>query len=310
MGAYPQMFFEKIDFKLRELLNGILKTVENISQELKTVDDLSMECRTKNQFGETQLKIDLLANEIIKKNLLESELVNAIVSEEEKEVIQTNDPNRPYFVAYDPLDGSSLMKNNASLGSIFAIWGGNRLMGRKGDDLVAAFYAIYGIRLTIVMAVRHLGVVEFVLKEGEKSSFKHLDDLLPESGNFSFGNLRACQSNENLFRLLKHYVEEKKTLRYTGCLVTDFHKIISDQQGVFIYVSGKNQACKLRLTFECAPLAFIMRELKGVATDDLGKPILDIAITNAYQTTSFVFGSRNEVKRVLQYLGARGVNSG
>ena len=210
MGLHSQMFFEKIDFKLRELLNGILEAVEIIGQELKTVDDLAMECRTKNQFGENQLKIDLLANEIIKKKLLESELVNAIVSEEERVVVGTGDLNRPYFVAYDPLDGSSLMKNNASLGSIFAIWQGSRLIGGMGGDLVAAFYVIYGIKLTIVMAVRHLGVVEFVLKEGKKSFFKHLGDLLPESANFSFGNLRACQSNENLFRLLKHYIEEKK----------------------------------------------------------------------------------------------------
>ena len=101
---------------------------------------------------------------------------------------------------------------------------------------------------------------------------------------------------------MKHYIEEKKTLRYTGCLVTDFHKIISDQQGVFIYVNGKNQGCKLRLTFECAPLAFIMKELRGLSTDDTGKSILDIAITNDYQTTSVIFGSRNEVKRVLHYL--------
>ncbi len=302
MTLDSQIFFDKIDFKLRTLLNDILGVVQEINLELRIRSDSFKEHESENRFGEKQLKIDLLTNEMIKQQLSRNGLVNTILSEEEDEIVEVGDRSCPYFVAYDPLDGSSLVKNNLPLGSIFAIWEGSSLIHKKGKDLLGAFYVIYGIKVTVVMAVRQLGVVQFVLENDNKTSFEVKGNLSIDSKNFSFGNMRACHGNRNLFRLLEHYVNEEKTLRYVGCLVVDCHKIISDQQGIFIYVNSKKQEPKLRLIFECLPLAFIIEELQGSAVDDQGKPILDIDIMDYYQRTSIILGSRNEVKRALQYL--------
>ncbi len=286
---------------LIQLLTSIFQAGKAINLLLRKEGNLFQEKGDVNFFGEKQLAIDLLADDIIQKNLLGTNLVNTIFSEEVKSSIKV-DSQAPYFVAYDPLDGSSLMKNNLTIGSIFAIWETNDIINQKGKDLLAVAYMTYGINLNFVITIRGKDALSFSIKNNGEIIPEKIQKLSPQSKNFSFGNFRACAQDPRIKEVLGYFIKSQKTLRYTGCLVADFHKIISDGQGIFLYMASPLQKDKLRLAFECAPLAFLISEQNGLAVNQDGENILDIPIINYFQTTSIIMGSLVEVKNVLAIL--------
>ncbi|MBI5155647.1 fructose-1,6-bisphosphatase [Candidatus Peregrinibacteria bacterium] len=286
---------------LRHLICDIARAAKYIQFALRTTQaGLS---GTRNSFGEEQLKLDVVSDDIIRQHLCQSRLVASFSSEEQKDIIEL-DAKAPFTVAYDPLDGSSLVETNFAIGSIFGIYEGAQLIGRTPREQVAALYVIYGPRTLLVYSTGN-SVHEFLLDDvGEFILIHEFLGIADVAKNYSPGNLRAIHENDGYKKLMETWLDEELTLRYSGCMAADIHHIISKGQGVFSNVGGSSYPeGKLRLAFECGPFAYIVEHAGGAASD--GKqPILDKKITNTDQRTPIIIGSKKEVERACKILAS------
>mgnify|MGYP001598292247 CR=1 FL=1 len=273
-----------------ELADAIKKISENI------VKTSSGKVGTHNSFGEEQAALDLRAEEIIQEHLKVCPPVRAFASEELDELAELNE-NGKFIVAYDPLDGSSLIDVNFAMGTIVGIYGTNELLGRTGRDQVAAIYAIYGPRTLLVFSTGK-GAHEFTLVNGVWELTA--ENLKLEGGKnkyFAPGNLRAAKEREDYLELVNSFIKEGYTLRYSGGMVPDIHHSFVKGHGIFMYPgSPAAPQGKLRLLFECAPMAFIAEQAGGAASN--GKvDILDIRIESIHQQSPILIGTKEEVQR-------------
>ena len=268
----------------------------------------------KNIFGEEQLALDILADKLIGNALEQSGLVSVYASEERDDEIRTNQPaNHPdasgrkpenqFAVAYDPLDGSSLVDVNLAVGSIFGIYQEiglkpiSTFIDKKGGNQVAAVIAIYGPRVTLIVTTGKQ-VDEFTLRDnGEFELSKENIKIKKQAKNFAPGNLRAATDNPKYFQLVEYWIKNKYTLRYSGGMVPDINHILLKEQGIFTYPAP----AKLRLLFEAAPIALIMEAAGGGASDG-EQNLLDITIKKINQTTPVILGSQEEVVRAVEML--------
>jgi len=285
---------------LRSILYHLARSVKYINFSIRAGN--TGRCGTQNSSGEDQLALDVSADKIIAGELEKSELVALIVSEEQDGTQVFPAPRGRFAVAYDPLDGSSLVDCNLAIGSIFGIWEGDQFLGKKGNDLVAAAYAVYGPRITLVIAVRDLGVHEFELNDvGEFILTRKNLKIAPKSEFFAPGNCRACLERPEYKKWLDDCIFSGKTLRYSGGMTPDLHHILSKGGGVFAYPAhSKYPAGKLRLLFECAPFAFIFAEADGDARTEYGDPILDVECGEIHQRSTIFIGSSDEVSRAIK----------
>ena len=286
----------KIDHNLRHLICTIARTAKYIHNAMQT-GDLGL-AGTSNMYGESQLSLDVLSNQIFVKELQDSHYTTVLASEEMDEIIETpEDKKGEYAVVFDPLDGSSLVNANLAIGSIFGIYKGEKLLGRTGDDMVASLYVIYGPRVTLVYSVGN-GVHEFILNAvGEFVLSKENIKVDEDAKNFAPGNLRAAKENKKYSELMDFWIKNNFTLRYSGGMVPDINHIFMKSQGIFTYPGYKDAPKgKLRLLFECAPMAYLMEKAGGRATDGQER-ILDIKIDVLDQRTPIFIGSENAVKK-------------
>jgi fructose-1,6-bisphosphatase I len=254
-----------------------------------------------NQFGEEQQKLDVLSDDIVCTALKKSGLVHSFISEEREEVIELKNA-APYGVVFDPLDGSSLVEANFSIGSIFGIYPSGDLLGRSPRQQVAALYVLYGPRTLLVYSTGR-GVHSFILDDvGEYILLSENMGIADDAKNYSPGNLRALADNPGYRASMDRWLKEQFTLRYSGCMVADIHHIFAKGQGVFTNVGGaKYPQGKLRLAFECGPFAYLVEQAGGMASN--GKtPILDTTITSIDQRSPIIAGSAKEVERVIAEL--------
>ena len=255
-----------------------------------------------NASGDEQMALDLVANQILEDVLKENTNIGCYASEEEDGAVKLND-NGEYCVAFDPLDGSSLIDTNLAIGTIFSVYKSDSFIGRKGTEQVCAAYAVYGPRLTFVVSFGD-GVYGFVL-QGETNSCILYDNpkIAEETKTFSPGNLRATQENPNYFKLVNDWMIEQKTLRYSGGMVPDVNQIFCKGNGIFTYPGySKYPNGKLRLLYECAPFAFLTEAAGGLAIDQNGNDILGLEIEDLHQRSTIFIGSRNEVVRAVKAL--------
>lgn len=284
---------------LRHLILDIARAAKYIQFALRTTQaGLS---GTRNTFGEEQLKLDVVSDDIIRRHLCQSRLVASFASEEQKDIIEL-DSKAPFSVVYDPLDGSSLVEANFAIGSIFGMYGGAELIGRTPREQVAALYVIYGPRTILVYSTGN-SVHEFLLDDvGEFILIREFLGIADVAKTYSPGNLRAIHENDGYKKLMQTWLDEELTLRYSGCMAADVHHIISKGQGVFSNVGGSSYPeGKLRLAFECGPFAYIVEHAGGAASD--GKTsILDKKITGIDQRTPILIGSKKEVERACKIL--------
>ncbi len=292
----------KVPNDVRSLLYHIARGVKYINFSLRAGN--TGKANTSNHSGEDQLKLDVLSDQIIMNELEGSELCALLASEEENELVHFPAPRGKFVVAYDPLDGSSLVDANLTIGSIFGIWEGEEIIGRKGKEMIAAAYAIYGPRVELIVAVKGKGVMVFEMNDvGEFMLTKKDLKLRENSKYFAPGNLRATAINKKYLKLINDYIAEKRTLRYSGGMVPDLHHILQKGEGIFTYPGcEKHPNGKLRLAFECAPFAFIFAEAEGNATTADGQDILDIEIKEPHQRTTIFIGSTGEVTRAVNAL--------
>lgn len=290
-------------------LSTILFDISSIAVRLASAmrTEIKGYAGTENIHGEKQIKMDVLANDLFVDTLKVNPAVALLASEELDEAIDgTGDA---YSVAFDPLDGSSLADVNLSVGSIIGIYAGKGFMGKKGSEQVASVIVVYGPRLTFMVSVGQ-GVDEFTFDAGANEFVLTSEklQLAPEMKMFAPGNLRATSSEEWYLKLMEHWVKSGYTLRYSGGMVPDVNQILKKGGGVFTYPGYQEKPLgKLRLLYECAPMAFLVEQAGGSATfynrqtKQSGR-ILDLEITQLHQTTSIFLGSMKEVELVKGFI--------
>lgn len=254
-----------------------------------------------NASGEDQLALDVLSDRIFCEHLKSTAQVANFASEEQEESVVLDCTEEEHFsVAFDPLDGSSLVSSNLAIGSIFGIYPGKDFVGQKGRNMVAAGYIIYGPRTVCVVATEQ-GIWEFMENGiGEFVISKEEIFVAADAKFFAPGNLRATSEREDYMEYVQSCMTRQLTLRYSGGMVPDIHMILSKGSGVFTY-PGYSVAPngKLRLLYECAPFAYIMEKAGGIALDEEGTNILDKEITELHQRTPIFIGSKNEVEKAV-----------
>jgi len=254
----------------------------------------------KNIFGEEQLALDKSADEILKNQLQFSGFVREYASEEQDSVIQIGEGNEKYFITADPLDGSSLVETNLAIGTIIGIHK-ESMLAEGRNTLVAAMYITYGPLITMVYSAGK-GTHEFVLnREGEYVLSEENITLKQQGDIYSLGGLRKDWTTEH-----RSYIEflekEGYKLRYSGGFVPDINQVLIKRGGIFTYPAlVKSPKGKLRLLFELQPMAFIIEQAGGMATD--GKQdILSIKVEDLNQRCPIYIGSRYEVEKAKEFL--------
>lgn len=287
-----------VDESLQTLMLALSSAVVEIAKAISGGN--TSYAGSSNAMGEKQLALDLQANHIIEEILKNSGLV-AAYSSEELEMLHQCEGNGRYAVTFDPLDGSSLVDVNFAVGTIFGVYEGNDFIGKIGDEQVASMIAVYGPRTTLVLTVRQ-GTCEFLF-DGEKFVLaKHKLQVKEEATTFAPGNLRAAKFEKKYLNLVNDWCEKQYTLRYSGGMVPDVNHIFIKEQGVFTY-PGYVEAPegKLRLLYECAPMALLMEQAGGKASDGHVR-ILEKKIEKLHQRTPIFIGSAKEVERVEKFL--------
>jgi fructose-1,6-bisphosphatase I len=286
----------KIDHDLRHLIMKIASTSKYVHNAMQT-GDLGL-AGTSNMYGEDQLALDVVSNQVFVKELEDSNYTTCLASEEMDEICKIPaEKQGRYAVVFDPLDGSSLVNANLAIGSIFGIYESEKIIGLKGDDQVASLIVVYGPRVTLVYTAKN-GVHEFILNAvGEFILSKENIKVEKTAKYFAPGNLRAVATEVKYEKLINHWMQEKYTLRYSGGMVPDINHIFMKEQGIFTYPGYKDAPNgKLRLLYECAPMALLMEQAGGRATDGK-KRILDLPIEALDQRTPIYIGSEEEVKK-------------
>ncbi len=297
--------------ELSQLLRDIALAGKIINREINRAGliDVTGEFGTNNIQGECQQKLDVIANIRFIRALKNGGECCAIISEEEEHMIYTQNDGAKYLVAKDPLDGSSNIDVNVSIGTIFSIYRRVTPVGSRptlddfmqgGRRQVAAGYILYGSSTMLVYTTGH-GVSGFTYDHSLGEYFlSHKQMNSPANGTIystNEGNL------PNFPETIRHYVETCRSrnyqARYIGSLVADFHRNLL-KGGIYLYpATPKSPTGKLRLLYECFPLAFIAEQAGGRASDGF-RDILDIEPTSLHQRTPFYIGAREMVEEVLK----------
>jgi len=258
---------------------------------------------TSNLYGEEQLALDVLSDRIIRKRLQHSGVVCNIASEEMEEIFQvSSNPQGMFSVAYDPLDGSSLVDVNLAVGTIVGIYQGCELL-QPGRKMVGALYILYGPRVSMVYSVGK-GVFEFTMNQLMEFTLTREHIRMQPAGDiYSPGGLRKkyCESNERFIR----YLEAKGSkLRYSGGFVPDINQVLIKGKGIFMYPALTDSPNgKLRMLFELNPMAFLIEQAGGSATNG-NIPILDIVPDSLDQRSPIYIGCREDVEKAGDFLNS------
>lgn len=283
---------KKLQAMTKELLDACVKITEALRVNLVTVNDAS------NAFGDRQLTVDVIADDLLWDLAKSSKLVYEASSEEEPEIVKTNEEGQ-YVLCWDPLDGSSIVDNNWAVGTIVGVWDKSTgLIGATGRDQVLSIVTLYGPRTSVYITMDD-GVYEFTLGPGnEWICSQEKIEIRKESKIFAPANMRAAQDVDGYKKLLDHFMENRYTLRYSGGLVPDVCQQFTKKQGVFTNPTSKSSPAKLRLAFEAAPFGRLVEMAGGKTSDGVtGNSVLDTKITAVDQRCALAIGSANEVDR-------------
>jgi fructose-1,6-bisphosphatase I len=282
------------------MLKDIFKAIEKSGLEIsKIINRDSFEySNNHNSSGENQLKLDIESDLIIENNFKMLKQVKEISSEEKKDSLVIN-PDGEFLISYDPLDGSSLVNVNLSVGSIFGIYKDKF----QGNDLIASAYIVYGPRVELVIAEKNTDEVK--LYRLQNSEFKFIKNIeLKNQGNLNAPGGTQNQWFEYHKNLVEKLFSEGYRLRYSGGMVPDLHQILLKGGGLFSYPGTKDkEKGKLRLLFEVLPFALIYEKAGGSAINNKLERLLEIVPENLHDTSPCFFGSKYEIDLMKKYYG-------
>jgi len=305
--------------ELSRLLSAVRLAAKVLNSQINKaglVDNILGGFGKENVQGEEQKKLDVYANEIFINALKARNEVCGIASEEEERIIifeNEEGVNGKYVVLIDPIDGSSNIEVNVSIGTIFAIYRRISEIGtpaktedflQKGRQQVAAGYVIFGSSTMLVFTTGN-GVNGFTFDPSVGVFYlSHPDIKIPKSGQIysvNEGNFEYFSPEvQSFIRYCKSIDKETNrpyTSRYIGSMIADFHRNLL-KGGIYMYPSTLNfPKGKLRLLYECNPMAFLVEQAGGRATDG-HRPIMDISPSELHQRTPFFAGSIDLMKKL------------
>ncbi|MEO0058428.1 MAG: hypothetical protein RLZZ312_75 [Bacteroidota bacterium] len=309
-----QNAFQYSSGELSRIINAIRLAAKVVSYKVNKAGlvDIVGAVGEKNIQGEDQQKLDIYANEVFIQTLINREIVCGIASEENDDFITVagadNNHNSKYVVLMDPLDGSSNIDVNVSVGTIFSVFKRVTPVGtpvtirdflQPGTQQVAAGYVIYGTSTMLVYTTGD-GVNGFTLNPAIGTFYlSHPNMQFPKNGSiYSINEGNYVHFPQGVKNYLKYCQLEEDdrpyTSRYIGSLVSDIHRNLI-KGGIYIYpTSSKSPSGKLRLLYECNPIAFITEQAGGKASDGFAR-IMEILPTNLHERVSFFCGSLNMV---------------
>lgn len=276
-----------------------------------------------NVQGEEQMKLDVYSNETLINVLRNAADCAGVASEENDNHVCYDDEfsnNSKYVVLFDPLDGSSNIDVNAPIGTIFSIYRRVSELGKPctmedflqpGRQLMAAGYVIYGSSTMMVYATK-LSVNGFTLEPSiGEFCLSHPNIKCPENGKiYSINQGNTCKYDDGMKAFLDYCMENKKeegrpySHRYIGSMVADMHRTLI-KGGIFMYPADKSSPKgKLRLQYECNPMAFLVEAAGGVADTGYGS-VLDIDPQELHQRVPIYIGSKNMVTKALEFVGTK-----
>lgn len=272
-------------------MNRIFETIKRIAFEIDHAikrADLGYS-DSENSSGEDQLKLDVQSDIIIEKAFANLEIVKALVSEEKEGLLELSDGGK-YTVCYDPLDGSSLVDVNLSIGSIFGIYEGEL----EGKNLVASAYVVYGPRIELVIATRDTKPMLYRVLGTEFKLIGEIEMKKKGKLNASGGTQQNWCDYHKTF--IDDLFQEGYRLRYSGGMVPDLHQIMLKGGGLFSYpgTSDKPQG-KLRQLFEVIPFALMYEQAGGEAINHKGLRLLELVPSHPHDTSPCFFGSKYEI---------------
>lgn len=305
--------------ELSQLLRDLGLAAKIISREVNKagITNILGEDGSTNVHGESVKKLDLFADNQLISALSRSDITCMVISEENDGIVELDNEGGKYIVYLDPLDGSSNIDVNVSIGSIFSIYmrkepGSNQLSEQEalqpGVEQVAAGYVLYGSS-TLMAYTTGLGVSVFTLDPSIGEFILSGDDVkIPDHGTIYSVNEGSYHSWEQGLKQYVKYcqVEDPETqrpykARYIGSMVADVHRTLITG-GIFIYPnSSQYPNGKLRLMYECNPLSFVIEQAGGMAIDCEGR-ILEIQPESIHQRTPIFIGSRQNVLKVKEFL--------
>ncbi|PQJ75621.1 class 1 fructose-bisphosphatase [Polaribacter gangjinensis] len=316
-----QSSFRYTSGELSRLLNSLRLAAKVVNHEVNKAGlvDILGAAGDVNIQGENQQKLDVYANEIFIQTLTKRNIVCGIASEEEDDFISINSQDEKhqnkYVVLIDPLDGSSNIDVNVSVGTIFSIYRRVTPVGtpvtmedflQKGSEQVAAGYIVYGTSTMLVYTTGH-GVNGFTLNPAIGSFYlSHPNMTFPESGTiYSVNEGNYLDFPLGIKKYIKYCQEEAEdrpyTSRYIGSLVSDFHRNMI-KGGIYMYPKGsRNPDGKLRLLYECNPMAFLAEQAGGKSSDGYTRT-LDVQPTSLHQRVPFICGSKKMVEKAEQFM--------
>ena len=307
--------------ELSRIINSIRLAAKVVNYKVNKAGlvDIVGAAGAQNIQGEDQQKLDVYANEVFIQTLINREIVCGIASEENDDFITVagsdNSHNNKYVVLMDPLDGSSNIDVNVSVGTIFSVFRRVTPIGtpvqmedflQKGINQVAAGYVIYGTSTMLVYTTGH-GVNGFTLNPAIGTFYlSHPNMQFSKDGTiYSINEGNYVHFPQGVKNYLKYCQLEEGdrpyTSRYIGSLVSDIHRNMI-KGGIYIYpTSSKAPKGKLRLLYECNPMAFITEQAGGKASDGYHR-ILEIEPTELHQRVPFFCGSLHMVTKAEEFM--------
>lgn len=313
-----QLRANHVSAKLITLIDTLAIACKDIAYRLQqgAMSDILGSAGEENVQGETQKKLDVISNDLLKQYLLESGVVRALASEEEESIVPGNNAGS-YLVAFDPLDGSSNIDINSMVGTIFSIFNAPATASvseqdflQPGRQQVAAGYVLYGPSVMLVLTTGN-GVSMYTLDQriGEFILTVTSVSVPPDTKEFAIN-----MSNQRFWaEPMQHYIndllagtdgprQKNYNMRWVAAMVADVHRILC-RGGLFTYPWDNrepNKPGKLRLMYEANPMGMLIEQAGGAAYTE-SEAILDIQPQHIHQRVPVILGARSEVEACVGY---------
>lgn len=314
--------FQGATGELSQLLRDIGLAAKIISREVNKagITNILGQHGELNVHGENVKKLDVFADEQIQFALTRSGIVSVMVSEESNELVRLESSSGKYIVFFDPLDGSSNIDVNVSVGTIFSIYRRQSSQEKKpelsdvlqpGYKQAAAGYVLYGSS-TMLVYTTGMGVSSFTLDPSIGEFILTNDDIrIPEfAASYSINEGNQSGWPDGVRRYIDYIKKVDKTthrpytLRYIGSMVSDLHRILL-LGGVFLYPENvSHPSGKLRLMYECNPMGLIIEQAGGLAVDGRGR-VIDISPESIHETSPVYMGSKDNVRLLMEFLSGK-----
>ncbi|MGN8390268.1 class 1 fructose-bisphosphatase [Helicobacter pylori] len=272
-----------------EIISLLEKGVKK-AQEILEKPDAGSYTKLENSSGDTPIKADLALDKFLEENFLSLENIKSVFSEEKEKPVTKE--NGSYLIAYDPLDGSSVMEANFLVGTIIGVYEKDY----KAQNLVASLYVVFGHKIELVVALDKVYRYAFY-----QNKFHFIETIVLENK----GKIVASGGNQKDFSLglkkaLEGFFAENYRLRYSGSMVADVHHVLVKKGGVFSYPQKK-----LRKLFEVFPLALIIEKAKGEAfyfDKGVKKRLLEQSVESYHEKSECYLASPHEAQILEKYL--------